>query len=64
MSPSSIRNTSVIADTTLSPSLLTHSEDTHVNNIMTATETPPAVFFPQQKYRKDSPLPVICGKVV
>jgi hypothetical protein len=49
MPPSPIRNTSVIPNTTFSPSLLTHSEDTQVKYVTTGTERPAAVLFPQQR---------------
>ena len=45
-------NPTVIPDANFAPSLLTHSEDTQVYKVVTATETPTAAFLSQQKDRK------------
>jgi len=49
-------NLSVIIDATFAPSLLTHSEDAQVCNVVTTTETPTVALFLQQNNRKASPL--------
>ena len=42
-------NPSVIPDTVFAPSLLTHSDNTHVSNVLTLTETPSTAPLLQQK---------------
>jgi hypothetical protein len=61
---SNATNPSVITEATFFPSLLTHSEDAQVCNVVTATETPATALLSQLKARKVSPVPGTSGKVL
>jgi hypothetical protein len=57
-------NPSVISDSTFAPSVLTHSEDAQICNVVTASETSTAALLLQQKTRKDCTVPGTSGNVV